>query len=161
VEGAEGYESEIDLLITDVVLPGMNGRDLARQLAARRPSMASRSSATSTRARAVMHVPPASVCDRRRPPQFDTAIFCGYNRLMKVSVAEAKNTLPKLIKAVEDGESVTICRHGTPVVDIVRTTKAHTEKPKFGTLKGRVKVFDPDWWKPMSGDDVDVLLDGC
>jgi len=27
---------------------------------------------------------------------------------MKVSVAEAKNTLPKLIKAVEDGESVTI-----------------------------------------------------
>jgi PIN domain nuclease of toxin-antitoxin system len=30
---------------------------------------------------------------------------------MKVSVAEAKNTLPKLIKAVEDGEPVTICRH--------------------------------------------------
>jgi prevent-host-death family protein len=79
---------------------------------------------------------------------------------MKVSVAEAKNTLPKLIKAVEDGESVTIYRHGTPVVDIVRTTKARTEKPKFGTLKDRVKVLDPDWWKPMSGDDVDALLDG-
>ncbi|PYQ96642.1 MAG: hypothetical protein DMF96_17760 [Acidobacteria bacterium] len=29
---------------------------------------------------------------------------------MKISVAEAKNTLPKLIKAVEDGEQVTICR---------------------------------------------------
>ena len=43
---------------------------------------------------------------------------------MKVSVAEAKNTLPRLIKAVEDGESVTIYRHGTPVVDIVRTTNA-------------------------------------
>jgi antitoxin (DNA-binding transcriptional repressor) of toxin-antitoxin stability system len=27
---------------------------------------------------------------------------------MKVNVAEAKNKLPKLIKAVEDGESVTI-----------------------------------------------------
>jgi prevent-host-death family protein len=79
---------------------------------------------------------------------------------MKVSVAEAKNKLPKLIKAVEDGESVTIYRHGTPVVDIVRTTKAHSEKPKFGTLKDRVKVLDPDWWKPMSGDDVDALLDG-
>jgi prevent-host-death family protein len=79
---------------------------------------------------------------------------------MNVSVAEAKNKLPKLIKAVEDGESVTICRHGTPVVDIVRTTKARTEKPKFGTLKDRVKVLDPDWWKPMSGDDVDALLDG-
>jgi prevent-host-death family protein len=51
---------------------------------------------------------------------------------MKVSVAEAKNTLSKLIKAVEDGESVAIYRRGTPVVDIVRTTKADAEKPKFG-----------------------------
>jgi len=79
---------------------------------------------------------------------------------MKVSVAEAKNTLPKLIKAVEDGEPVTICRHGTPVVDIVRTTKGHPEKPKFGTLKDRVAIIDPDWWKPMTGDEVDAFLDG-
>ena len=79
---------------------------------------------------------------------------------MKVSVAQAKNTLPKLIKAVEDGESVTIYRHGTPVVDIVRTTKADPEKPKFGTLKGKVTAPDPDWWKPMTNDELDVLLDG-
>jgi prevent-host-death family protein len=79
---------------------------------------------------------------------------------MKVSVAEAKNTLPKLIKAVEDGEPVTICRHGRPVVDIVRTTKTHSEKPKFGTLKGRVTILEPDWWKPMTGDEVDAFLDG-
>jgi antitoxin (DNA-binding transcriptional repressor) of toxin-antitoxin stability system len=79
---------------------------------------------------------------------------------MKVSVAEAKNTLPKLIKAVEDGESVTIYRHGTPVVDIVRTMKADPEKPKFGTLKGKVKALDPDWWKPMTNDEVEAFLDG-
>lgn len=79
---------------------------------------------------------------------------------MKVSVAEAKNTLPKLIKAVEDGEPVTICRHGTPVVDIVRTTKADPEKPKFGTLKGRVTALDPAWWSPMTDDEIDALLDG-
>jgi prevent-host-death family protein len=79
---------------------------------------------------------------------------------MKVSVAEAKNTLPKLIKAVEEGESVTIYRHGTPVVDIVRTTKADSRTPKFGTLKGRVTATDPDWWRPMSDDEVDGLLDG-
>jgi prevent-host-death family protein len=78
---------------------------------------------------------------------------------MKVSVAEAKNTLPRLIKAVEDGESVTICRHGTPVVDIVPTRKAHPEKPRFGTLKGKVSEPDRDWWKPMTGDEVDALLD--
>ena len=78
---------------------------------------------------------------------------------MKVSVAEAKNTLPKLIKAVEDGESVTIYRHGTPVVDIVRTTKADSEKPKFGTLKGKVTDLDPDWWKPMTNEEIDTFLD--
>lgn len=78
---------------------------------------------------------------------------------MKVSVAEAKNTLPKLIKAVEEGESVTIYRHGTPVVDMVRTTKADPKKPRFGTLKEKVTVLDPDWWKPMGDDEVEALLD--
>jgi len=79
---------------------------------------------------------------------------------MKVNVAEAKNTLPKLTKAVEDGESVTIYRHGTPVVDIVRMTKANPEKPKFGTLKGKVTALDPDWWKPTTNDEVDAFRDG-
>ena len=79
---------------------------------------------------------------------------------MKVSVAEAKNTLPRLIKAVEDGESVTIYRHETPVVDIVRTTKADPKKPKFGSLKGKVAAVDPDWWKPMTDEEVEALLDG-
>jgi prevent-host-death family protein len=79
---------------------------------------------------------------------------------MKVSVAEAKNKLPELIKAVEDGEPVTICRRGTPVVDIVRTVESGRVKPKFGTLKGKVVIHDPDWWKPMSEDEVDDFLEG-
>jgi antitoxin (DNA-binding transcriptional repressor) of toxin-antitoxin stability system len=74
-------------------------------------------------------------------------------------VAEARNTLPKLIKAVEDGESVTIYRHGTPVVEIVRTTQADPQKATFGTLRGRVTAVDPDWWKPMTDDEVDALLE--
>jgi hypothetical protein len=46
------------------------------------------------------------------------------------------------------------------VVDIVRTTKADPEKPKFGTLKGKVTALDPDWWKPMTNDEVEAFLDG-
>lgn len=61
---------------------------------------------------------------------------------------------------MEDGESVTICRRGTPVVDIVRTSKAAREKPKFGTLKNKVVIHDPDWWKPMTGEEVDAFLEG-
>ena len=79
---------------------------------------------------------------------------------MKVSVADAKNKLPELIKAVEDGESVTICRRGTPVVDIVRTSKSKREKPKFGTLKNKVVVHDADWWKPMTDEDVEAFIEG-
>jgi len=79
---------------------------------------------------------------------------------MKVSVADAKNKLPELIKAVEDGESVTICRRGTPVVDIVRTAKASPVKPKFGTLKDKVTVHDPGWWKPMTEEETDAFLEG-
>ena len=79
---------------------------------------------------------------------------------MKVSVADAKNNLPKLIKAVEDGQAVTICRRGRAVVDIVRTSKSGDKKPKFGTLKGRIVIHDPDWWKPMTDEEVDAFLDG-
>ena len=90
----------------------------------------------------------------------DMAILDSYNQIMKVSVADAKNKLPELIKAVENGEQVTICRRGTPVVDIVRTAKAASTKPKFGTLKGKVIVRDPDWWKPMTEEEVEEFLEG-
>lgn len=79
---------------------------------------------------------------------------------MQVSVADAKNKLPELIKAVEDGEPVTICRRGLPVVDMVRTKKPAPRKIKLGRLKGKIKVLDPDWWKPMTDDEVEDFLSG-
>ena len=57
---------------------------------------------------------------------------------MQLCVADAKNRLPELIRAVEDGESVTICRRGIPVVDIVRTKKPTGKKRTLGTLKGKI-----------------------
>jgi prevent-host-death family protein len=79
---------------------------------------------------------------------------------MQVSVADAKNRLPELIKAVEDGESVTICRRGVPVVDIVRTKQPTRATRTLGTLKGRIQVVDPDWWKPMSDAEAADFLAG-
>jgi prevent-host-death family protein len=71
---------------------------------------------------------------------------------MEVSIADAKKKLPELIKAVEDGQPVTICRRGVPVVDIVRTKKSARKKHTLGTLKGKIQILDPNWWKPMSDD---------
>jgi prevent-host-death family protein len=79
---------------------------------------------------------------------------------MKVSVADAKNTLPELIKAVEDGKQVTICRRGVPVVDIVRTKEPERKKRVLGALAGKIQIIDPDWWKPMSDDEVDAFISG-
>ncbi len=79
---------------------------------------------------------------------------------MKVNVAKAKNELPELIKVVENGESVTICRRGVPVVDMVRTKEPTRKKRRFGTLKGRIEILDADWWKPMTDDEVDAFIEG-
>jgi prevent-host-death family protein len=79
---------------------------------------------------------------------------------MQVSVADAKNKLPELIKAVEDGKPVTICRRGVPVVDIVRTKKPSGKKRMLGTLKGKIAVLDPNWWKPMTPDEVEDFVAG-
>jgi len=79
---------------------------------------------------------------------------------MQVSVADAKNKLPELIKAVEDGEPVTICRRGVPVVDIVRTKKSTGKKRKLGTLRGQIKIHDPNWWKPMTDEEVEDFIEG-
>ena len=79
---------------------------------------------------------------------------------MKFSVADAKNKLPELIKAVEDGESVTICRRGVPVVDIVRSKKPAGKKRELGRFRGTIQILDPDWWKPMSDREVDDFLAG-
>ena len=81
-----------------------------------------------------------------------------YHDPMQVSVANAKNKLPELIKAVEQGEPVTICRRGVPVVDIVRTSEPSRKKPVFGTLKGKIQIIDPDWWKPMTDREIDDLF---
>jgi antitoxin (DNA-binding transcriptional repressor) of toxin-antitoxin stability system len=78
---------------------------------------------------------------------------------MKISVANAKNKLPELIKAVEAGESITVCRRGVPVVDIVRTQISAVHKRKFGFLKDKLIIHDPEWWKPMSEEEVETFLE--
>ncbi len=61
---------------------------------------------------------------------------------MKVSVAGAKKTLPKLIKAVENGETVTFCRRGLPAVDLVPATGPARKKPKLETLRDGIKIIE-------------------
>ena len=74
---------------------------------------------------------------------------------MDVSIAEAKNRLPELIRAVENGEQIVITRHGKPVAQI---TPPPSERRKvcFGAMRGRIHL-KPGWDDPI---DLDKFLSG-
>ena len=74
---------------------------------------------------------------------------------MDVSIAEAKNRLPELIRAVEDGESIVITRHGKPVAQLA-PAPASRRPVRLGAMKDRIQ-FLPGWDDPI---DPDRFLEG-
>jgi prevent-host-death family protein len=74
---------------------------------------------------------------------------------MDVSVAEAKNRLTQLLRAVEDGESVVITRNGKPIAQIV-PPPPERRKVRLGAMKDRIQLL-PGWDDPI---DLDRFLAG-
>jgi prevent-host-death family protein len=74
---------------------------------------------------------------------------------MVISTAEAKNRLPQLIRAVEDGEQVIITRHGKPVAQLSPLPGA-PRQVKLGGMKDRIQLL-PGWDDPI---DLDRFLEG-
>ena len=74
---------------------------------------------------------------------------------MDVSIAEAKNRLPELIRAVEDGEKVVITRHGKPVAQIA-PPPPERRRVRLGGMKDRIRLL-PGWDAPI---DLDRFLEG-
>jgi prevent-host-death family protein len=62
---------------------------------------------------------------------------------MQVSIAEAKNRLPELIRAVESGEKVVITRHGKPVAQITPAPN-QGRRIQWGSLRDRIRLL-PGW----------------
>ena len=78
------------------------------------------------------------------------AIFPGYNFRMDVSIAQAKNRLTQLIRAVEQGEEVVITRHGKPVAQIAPAPPKR-RTVILGGMKDRIKL-PPGWDDPIDED---------
>jgi prevent-host-death family protein len=74
---------------------------------------------------------------------------------MDVSIAEAKNRLPELIRAVEDGEKVVITRHGKPVAQIT-PPPPERRLVRLGGMKDRLQL-PLGWDAPV---DLDRFLEG-
>lgn len=82
----------------------------------------------------------------------DMAILNSYNLSMDVSIAEAKNRLPELIRAVEAGGSVVITRHGKPVAQLT-PAPVDRRQVRLGGMKNRVQLL-PGWDAPVGLDDL-------
>ncbi len=70
---------------------------------------------------------------------------------MDVSVAEAKNRLPELIRAMENGDTVVITRHGKPVAQIAPPPPAR-RKIQWDAMRGRIHM-KPGWDRPITEDE--------
>ena len=68
-----------------------------------------------------------------------------------MSIAEAKNRLPELIRVVEDGEEIVITRHGKPVAQILPAPTVRRQV-RFGAMRGRIHM-QPGWDRPISEDE--------
>ena len=69
---------------------------------------------------------------------------------MDVSIAEAKNRLPEIIRAVEGGERVIITRHGKPVAQI-SPAPPDRRQARLGGMKDRIRLL-PGWDAPINLD---------
>ena len=74
---------------------------------------------------------------------------------MDVSIAEAKDRLPELIRAVEEGEKVVITRHGKPVAQLA-PPPPERRPVRLGCMKGRIQLL-PGWDAPV---DPERFLEG-
>jgi len=74
---------------------------------------------------------------------------------MDVSIADAKNRFPELIRAVERGETIVITRHGKPVAQLAPPPKGR-RKARLGGMRDRIQLL-PGWDEPV---DLDGFLAG-
>jgi prevent-host-death family protein len=77
---------------------------------------------------------------------------------MEVSIYQARQQLSRLVKRAEAGEEITLTRHSRPVAKLVKALPA---KPRqLGLFRGQKVFIDPDWWKPMTDEEVEAFYRG-
>jgi prevent-host-death family protein len=81
------------------------------------------------------------------------AINYGYNLAMTVSIAEAKNRLTELIRAVESGENIIITRHGRPVAQLTAPPAEKKREVQFDSMRDKIQ-FLPGWDDPITEEEL-------
>jgi len=61
---------------------------------------------------------------------------------MEITLSEAKAKLSELVKRVEQGEVITVTRHGKPVLEMRDPIIAQRRRNLIGSMKGRAWIAD-------------------
>jgi prevent-host-death family protein len=77
---------------------------------------------------------------------------------MVVSAAYANENLLELLKAVENGKTVTITRSNKPIATIGPVQMHSKAAPKFGMGKN-VQILNPRWAKPMTQKQLEQFIE--
>jgi antitoxin (DNA-binding transcriptional repressor) of toxin-antitoxin stability system len=77
-----------------------------------------------------------------------------------VTSAYARAHFSELLKAVEDGQTVVITRHDKAIAELSPSRSSLKAGPRFGTLKGKVKLLDPHALDAMSAEEADAFISG-
>lgn len=75
-----------------------------------------------------------------------------------VTAAYAKANLGQLLDQVVQGERILISRYNRPVAELSAPKQEGRPIPKLGTGKGKVKIFDPNWAKPMTDEEIEGVF---
>jgi prevent-host-death family protein len=78
--------------------------------------------------------------------------------MVQVNVHEAKSQLSRLLEMVEQGETVIIARHGTPVAELV-PTRVHGLPLGIARQDPLVPSGD-DWWQAMTDEEAEDWMEG-
>jgi prevent-host-death family protein len=68
---------------------------------------------------------------------------------------EAKTHLPRLLERVEQGETITITRHGKPVARLVPAAAGTAPRPEVVEVIEAMRVFQ-EREAPVLGDDLSI-----
>ena len=80
---------------------------------------------------------------------------------MTVNLTDAAGKLSELVQNVLNGQEVTLCRDGDPVVDLIPTRSFCPKPRRFGTMKDKIIIRDPNWHVgPQTDEELEAWLKG-
>jgi predicted RNase H-like HicB family nuclease len=89
-----------------------------------------------------------------------------YGRTLSEAKTMAKDAISAYIDSLKKRGEPVPADDGTLLVSVsiecnnASSSRRARNKPKFGTMKGRIIIHDPDWWKPMTDKEVEDFIEG-